>query len=341
MSATLAPGPGYPRTVTVVRVGVLGAARIAPNAILKPARVVDEVAVTAVAARDPARAAQFAARWEVPTVHRDYAAVISDAEVDAVYVPLPNSLHAQWTLEAITAGKHVLCEKPLTSNAVQARTVANAAAGSGLVVMEAFHYRYHPLMRRVLGLLSDGAIGAVRHIETQLCFPLPVFSDIRYRLDLAGGALMDAGCYAVHCLRQLGTGEPEVVDARARMRSPGVDRAMTASLRFPDGATGRIICSLWSRRLLGVSARVVGHEGELKVFNFVAPHLYHRLTVRTSRRRWSERVAGEPTYTCQLRAFAAAVRGGGEVLTPASDAVHTMQLIDDIYRAAGLQPRGA
>jgi len=320
--------------------GVLGAARIAPSALLKPARVVDGVEVTAIAARDPARAARFASRWGVETVHTDYSAVIDDPAVDAVYIPLPNSLHAQWTISAIAAGKHVLCEKPFTSNATEAQAVADAARASGLVVMEAFHYRYHPLMRRVLGLIGDGAIGGVRRVETELSFPLPRFKDIRYCLDLAGGALMDAGCYAVHCLRQLGTGEPVVLDARATLRSPGVDRAMTASLRFPDGAEGRVTCSMWSRRLLGVSARVVGDSGELKIFNFVAPHIFHRLTVRTARRRWSERVPGEPTYTCQLRAFAAAVRDGAEVLTSASDAVRNMRLIDEIYVAAGLRPRG-
>ena len=127
-------------------------------------------------------------------------------------------------------------------------------------------------------------------VETELSFPLPRFNDIRYRLDLAGGALMDAGCYAVHCLRQLGPGEPEVISARAKLRSPGVDRAMTASLRFPGGAAGRVTCSMWSRRLLGISARVFGDAGELSVFNFVAPHVFHRLSVRTAQRRWHERV---------------------------------------------------
>jgi predicted dehydrogenase len=327
--------------VKTLRLGVLGAARIAPGALIRPARVVDGVRVTAIAARDPARAARFASKWDLPAVHADYSALVDDPAVDAVYIPLPNSLHAQWTLKAIAAGKHVLCEKPFTSNAAEAQEVTDATAGSGLVVMEAFHYRYHPLMDRVLGLIADGAIGRVRRVETELSFPLPRFNDIRYRLDLAGGALMDAGCYAVHCLRQLGPGEPEVISARAQLRSPGVDRAMIASLRFPDGAAGRVTCSMWSRRLLGVSARVFGDAGELSVFNFVAPHVFHRLSVRTAQRRWHERVPGEPTYVCQLRAFAAAVRDGGEVLTPAADSVNTMRLIDAIYVAAGLRPRAS
>ena len=151
---------------------------------------------------------------------------------------------------------------------------------------------------------------------------------------------MDAGCYAVHCVRQLGTGEPTVVRARAKLRSPGVDRAMTASLHFPDGATGTVTCSMWSRRLLGVSAKAIGERGELRITNFVAPHVFNRLSVRCAAGRWSEHVQGEPTYHYQLRAFAAAVRDGTEVLTPPSDAVANMRVIDSIYLAAGLRPRG-
>jgi predicted dehydrogenase len=325
--------------MTPLRIGVLGAARITPAALFRPARTVSGVEVAAIAARDPARAAKVARTWNVPTVHSDYAAVIADPSVEAVYIPLPNSLHAQWTLAAIEAGKHVLCEKPLTSNAEQAREVAAAAERSGLVVMEAFHYRYHPLMRRVLDLLDRGTVGTVRHVEAALCFPLPRFNDIRYQLGLAGGALMDAGCYAVHCVRQLGRGEPQVLQADAVLRSPGVDRAMTAKLRFPDGATGTVACSMWSRRLLSVAARVVGTDGEIRILNYVAPQYYHRLSIRSGSGRWSEKVPGEPTYTGQLRAFLAAVREGVPVLTPASDAVATMTVIDDIYRLAGLQPR--
>jgi predicted dehydrogenase len=323
-----------------IRIGLLGAARIAPNALVKPARVVEGVEVAAVAARDPGRAEAFATRWGVPTVHSDYATLIADPDLDAVYIPLPNGLHAQWTLAALAAGKHVLCEKPFTSNADEAREVERAAAGTDLVVMEAFHYRYHPLMARALDLVAKDTIGEVRHVETQFCFPLPRFSDIRYNAALAGGALMDAGCYAVHCLRQFGPGEPTVRKARAKLHSPQVDRAMTATLVFPSGATGAITCSMWSRHLLGVSARVLGSAGELRITNFIAPQYYHKLSVRSGTGRWTEKVPGEPTYTCQLRAFVAAVTDGQPVLTPPADSIQTMTVIDDIYRAAGLAPRG-
>jgi predicted dehydrogenase len=321
-----------------LRIGVLGAARIVPAALIRPARHVAGVEVTAVAARDRARAAEFAQRHGVPRVADSYADVVADPDLDAVYVPLPNSRHAEWTLAALAAGKHVLCEKPLTANAGEARAVADASRSAGLVVMEAFHYRYHPLIRRALDVVET--LGDIRHVETQLCFPLPRFGDIRYQYDLAGGAMMDAGCYAVHALRTLSRAEPEVVSAHATMRSPQVDRLMVAQYRFPSGATGRTTASMWSRHVLGISARVVAEKGELRILNYIAPQFYHRLTVRTADGTRHERVPGDPTYTYQLRAFADAVLRGGPNLTPADDSVRTMQLIDDVYRAAGLTPRG-
>jgi predicted dehydrogenase len=329
------------RFVTSLRIGVLGAARIAPNALIRPARIVPDVTVAAIAARDPARARAFAAKHGIARAHADYAELVADPELDAVYNALPNSLHAQWTLAAIAAGKHVLCEKPFTANATEARRVANAVAGGGVAVMEAFHYRYHPLITRVLSILDSGELGAIRHIETSLSFPLIRRGDIRWRLDLAGGATMDAGCYPIHYLRTLGQSlvEPTVVSAQAKLRSPGVDRYMTASFAFPGGATGRITTSLWSARVLSLSAHVLGEAGELRVFNYVLPSAYHRLTVRAGGRTRREKVAGEATYVWQLRAFADAALRGGPILTDARDAVRTMSLIDDVYRAAGLEPR--
>jgi predicted dehydrogenase len=330
-----------------VRIGVLGAARIAPAALMKPAQVVDGVEVGAVAARDRQRAQAFAARHGGPAVHDSYAALLADPSLDAVYIPLPNGLHAQWTLAALKAGKHVLCEKPFTSNAAQAREVAAVADGTGLVVMEAFHYRYHPLAQRMVELVHGGELGAIQRVETAMCFPLPRFSDIRYDYGLAGGALMDAGCYAVHALRLLAPGDPEVTEARALTlrRDPRIDRAMTAQFSFPGSATGQgtatgeIRASMWSRDLLRVRARVVGERGALTVTNFVAPQVWSRFTVTVDSGRRRERFGGEATYVHQLRAFAAAVRGEPANLTPPSDSVATMSLIDDIYTAAGLPLR--
>ena len=324
-----------------LRIGLLGAARITNQALMKPAKGNTEVTVAAIAARDLGRAQAYASKHGIARVHATYDDLLADPDLDAIYNPLPNGLHAEWTLKALAAGKHVLCEKPFTSNAAEAREVAKAAADSGLVVMEAFHYRYHPLAERMRSIAHSGELGTVREVRTALCFPLPKFSDIRYDYDLGGGAMMDAGCYALTALRLLGPGEPEVVSATAKLRNPKIDRAMSADFRYATGATGHLDASMWSRRLLKISAEVVGDKGRLKVFNFVAPQYFNRLTLTVDGRTSHERVAGDPTYTCQLRAFVGAVLRGESFPTTPDDAVLTMALIDDIYRAAGMPLRGS
>jgi predicted dehydrogenase len=323
-----------------LRLGILGAARIAPAALIRPARRVADTRVVAVAARDRDKAARFAKKHAIETVHPSYEALVADPNVDAVYNPLPNGLHGKWTRAALACGKHVLCEKPFAANADEAAEVAAAAKASGRVVMEAFHYRYHPLAARVRAILDAHEIGRLRHVETWVCFPLPRFSDIRYNLALAGGALMDAGCYAVHLARFLGGEEPEVLSATAKLQTPEVDRAMDAELRFASGHTGRVHCSMWSSTLLRISARVVGEHGELRVSNPVMPQLWHKLVViGAGGERRVERVSKRPTYEFQLEAFRDAVLHGAPTLTPPSDAVANLRIIDAIYRAAGMRPR--
>jgi predicted dehydrogenase len=328
-----------------LRIAALGAAKITPGALIKPARTIPEVEVVAVAARDRARAEKFAEKHGIATVHDSYDAVLRDPDVLAVYNPLPNGLHGRWTLAALDAGKHVLCEKPFTANAAEAEKVAAAVDGSGVVVMEAFHYRYHPLVTRVLEIIESGELGDVEHIETRMCIPLPLFRDIRYDLALAGGALMDVGCYAIHQLRTLAGAEPEVVSAEARCIRPGVDRWARAELRFADGRTGSIECALMSAHLLSIGARVRGTGGTLTVTNMSVPQMFHRLVVKSRdprsgvESRRNEKVTGEATYWYQLKAFAAAVQHGATFPTTPADATANMRVIDDVYRAAGLEPR--
>ncbi len=325
----------------VVRFGILGAAKIAPPAMVQPAARVPDARVVAVAARDPARARAFAAKHGIGTVHPTYEALLNDPAVDAIYNPLPNGLHAPWTIAALEAGKHVLCEKPFTSNAEEARRVADVAARSGKVVMEAFHYRYHPLAERMRAIVSGGELGRIQHDETWMCFPLPAFSNIRYQYHLGGGAQMDAGCYAAHLARLLGGGEPEVVSATAKLHTPDVDRAMTADLRFPGGHTGRVHSSMWSSTFIRIAARVVGDRGEMRVANPFAPQYWHRLVVKSEGGKRVERSSRRPTYEYQLEAFCSAVLRGTPVLTPPSDAIANMRVIDRIYAAAGMRLRGA
>ena len=324
-----------------LRVGILGAARIAPMALVRPARAVPEVEIVAVAARERPRAEAFARKHGIPRTCASYDEVIRDADLDAVYNPLPNSLHCEWTIRALEAGKHVLCEKPLASNADEAARMAETAEKTGLVLMEAFHWRYHPLAARMQEIVASGELGRIEHVEASMCIPLILPGDIRYRLDLAGGALMDAGCYAVSGVRFLAGAEPEVVRAEARLSSPGVDRWMRAELRFPDGRTGRVTASLFSTALLRMQARVRGDRGELYVLNPFAPQFFHRLKVRTPAGSRVERVRSEPTYTHQLRAFVRAVRGEAPIATDGRHGVANMRVIDAIYRAAGLAPRGS
>ncbi len=325
---------------TPLRIGILGAARIAPMALVRPSLQVPEAVVTAVAARDPGRAQAFAAKHGLARALPGYDALIADPEIDAVYNPLPNSLHCEWTIRALEAGKHVLCEKPMASNTAEAERMAEAARKTGRVLMEAFHYRYHPLAARVREIIDSGELGAIRHVEGHMCIPLPFPNDIRYRYDLAGGATMDTGCYAINMVRFLAGAEPEVVRAEARLSSAQVDRYMEADFRFADGRTGRMTCALFSAALLRVSASVRGDAGQLNVFNPVAPHLFHRLRWRTASGTRTERVQGDATYTHQLRAFVAAVRQGTPVPTDPADAIANMRVIDAVYRAAGLTPRG-
>jgi predicted dehydrogenase len=321
-----------------LRLGILGAARIAPMALVRPARAVPEVKVLAVAARDLERARHFAVKQGIPRVHASYADLLADPEIDAVYNPLPNSLHAPWTIRALEMGKHVLCEKPFAASVAEAEAMAAAATRAGRVLVEAFHYRYHPLFTRMRAILDAGEIGEVRHLEAHFCIPLLRPGDIRYRADLAGGALMDTGCYTVHLLRHLAGAEPTVERARARWTRGGVDRALEAYLRFADGRTARLTCSLLSPVLFRASASVVGSRGRLGVLNPIAPQFFNRLRVVAPGGVRAERVPGPPSYECQLRAFAAAVQQGARVPTDPADAIANMRVIEAIYTAAGRRP---
>ena len=180
----------------------------------------------------------------------------------------------------------MLCEKPFTANAAEAREIAELAATSDRVVMEAFHYRYHPLALRIEEIIASGELGTLQRVEATLCFPLPMFSDIRYNYSLAGGATMDAGCYTVHMVRIFGGSTPEVVSAQAKLHGPEIDRAMTAELRFAGGHTGRIRCSMWSRRLLDI-----GPNRQRQPRGAIWPPRFVRVSARRFRRRGAARCA--------------------------------------------------
>jgi len=198
------------------------------------------------------------------------------------------------------------------------------------------HYRYHPFALRVEQIIASGELGTLQRVETADCFWLPKFSANSYNYSLAGGALMDLGCYAVDMLRAFGGSTPEVLSAQAKLRGPQVDRAMTAELRFAGGHTGRLRCSLFSTAPPHFTARVIGDRGELRL-NPLIP--FQMFSVRSADGKRTERFPVRPPYAYQLDAFAAAVLRGEQVRTTPQDAVENMTVIDAIYRAAGLPIR--
>ena len=323
-----------------IRIGILGAAAIVPMALANPARKVQEAQILGIAARDPKRAYTFAKKYHIPRVHQTYSALLADPDIDAIYNPLPNSLHAKWTIRALKAGKHVLCEKPFASNAAEAEEMAKVAQETGLVLSEAFAYRYFPLMERLKQIIADGEVGKIQHIEAQFCFLLPSPNNIRFNYDLAGGALMDCGCYPVSLIRYLAEAEPVVDHAEARLLRPQVDHHMKADLSFADGRTARLECGMLSPKLFRSVLKVHGDAGKLRVISPFQPHWFNWLTVNGKNGKYSEQVRGENSYVLQLRAFIQAIRGQSKLNTDPQDAICNMRVIDAIYEKAGLDLRG-
>lgn len=322
-----------------LKIGILGAARIAPMALISPARQNPDVEVAGIAARDYRRAEKFARKQRIPKVYSSYEELLASPDIDAVYNPLPNGLHGHWTIAALEAGKHVLCEKPFTANAEEAQAVAAVATRAGLVVMEAFHYRYHALTARMLEIIGSGELGNIERVKTWMYIPL-IIEDIRWDYRLAGGTLMDVGCYAIHLMRTLAGQEPTVISAQAKLKRENIDRKVEAHFAFPDGAVGELEISMLSRKLLGAGAEVTGSRGRMRVFNPIAPQLLHRLTLTNEAGTRKESVAKQPSsYAAQLQAFADAVLRGKPFPTTVEDAVKNMRVIDDCYKAAGLLRR--
>jgi len=320
-----------------LRIGVLGAARIVHGALIEPSRTVEDVEVTAVAARDPERAAKYAARHGIPRVHRSYEDLLADPGLDAVYVPLPAARHAEWTIAAVEAGKHVLCEKPFTSNTESAERVAAVAASADRVVMEAYHSHYHPFQRRMREIVA-GELGPVTAARAIFAVPIPPGRDIRWNLALGGGGLLDVGYYPVRLLRELFGDAPTVVTARARERG-GIDRLLTATLAFDSGVRAEVVSSIWSRRLLVSRLEVTGERGRLRVSWPYHPQMRCKASIRSASGKRVEIPNKRPTYAFQLEAFRDATRTGSPVPTDAPAAVAQMRTLDAIYRAAGMSAR--
>lgn len=327
---------GYEMTETV-RVGILGAAGIVARVVVNPAAMLDRVEAAAIGARTLERATAYAEEHGIPTAYGSYEEVLADPTINAIYVPTPNNLHARWTMEALKAGKHVLCEKPFTSNSAEAKEVATAAAASDLVVMEAFHYRYHPLSLRLLEVLSSGEIGDVRSVDVTFVGPRPPEGNIRWDFELGGGALMDMGSYAVHMARTVMGREPTVVRASASTTIPEVDDSFELDLAFGDVPV-HITTAMVAESLRG-DITIVGERGQVVVTNPFTPHLGNELAITANGATRSETTTTDPSYTYQMQAFMNSVLDGDPIITGAADAVKNMAVIDAAYAAAGLRVR--
>ena len=225
----------------MIRIGILGAAKIAPPALINPARLRDDCEIVAVAARDSARAQAYAAENTIPDIAESYEALIARDDIDLIYNALPPHRHADLTIAALEAGKAVLCEKPFAMNAVEAARMADTAQRTGRVLIEAFHYRFHPAFQRVFDIVRSGRLGTIRRVDAAFDVTIPYRpGELRHTLEVGGGALMDLGCYPVHWVRTLVGTEPEIVSATAHCDRPSVDTSMAAELSFPGGEAGSI-----------------------------------------------------------------------------------------------------
>lgn len=317
-----------------MRIGLLGAARTAPPAVVGPAARAGDT-VVAVAARDPDRAGAFAAEHGVPHVAPNYQALIERDDLDLVYVGLPISAHAPWTIRAAERGHAVLCEKPFATSVEEARAMVAAGRATGRPVLEAFHYRHHPLFHTLVDLVRGGAIGRITRAEASFVADIPRTDAVRWSRALGGGALMDLGCYPVHALRTL-LGEPEVQAATADFVD-GVDAALRGELRFPGGVGAQIECAMNAGRR-AATLQLTGEHGEIRVDNFVAPHMGHRLVVRDVEGEREQSVEGRTTFDHQLDHVRAVLAGDAAPLVGGEDAIAQMATIEALYRAAGRLP---
>jgi predicted dehydrogenase len=327
----------------MIRIGILGAARIAPRGIVTPANALLGTEVVAVGARDLDRARSFAAQHSIPLAFGSYAELVARDDIDLVYVALPPSAHLEWCVKALANGKHVLVEKPFASNAQDAAEMVAAARAAGRHLIEGFHYRFHPLFALALDSIRSGAIGKIRHIEAVFNASLPdTPGELRYIEALGGGALMDLGCYCMHWIRSVAEDEPTIVSASARCGVPGVDLETEAELAFTSGPTAILKCSMQSEDgVLTRRLRVQGDAGVLEIDNPVSPHSGATLSIEAANAPLPHIVSGgDTTFHYQLQHVLDVIEGRARPITGGDDAIGNMRAIDSIYRAAGLKPRG-
>jgi predicted dehydrogenase len=319
-------------------IGILGAARITQKAIIEPAKVIPQARLAVMAAREQARAEAYATQHAVRDVVATYDDVIASDAVDLIYNPLPINLHADWSIKALAAGKHVLCEKPFAMNAVEADTMLAAARQSGLRLIEAFHYRYHPAFQTCLDWLAADEIGELRAIQATFNVGIKDNgTEIRHRVETGGGAMMDLGCYPLHWALSIVGETPDAITATATLTPAGVDESMSAELAFASGVTGRLTASMQVDEPFRAEMTLIGSKGEISFVNPLAPHhelAPGRLTTAAGR---VAKISPISTYTWQLAAVLQALASGDSLPTEGEMILRQQQALDAIYDAAGLR----
>jgi predicted dehydrogenase len=328
----------------MIRLGLVAAGRITEPAAVDPVRLVDGVEITVIGARDRARADEAAERWSIPHGVGSWEEVWTHAEVDAVYIATPAGHHLTCTLGALHAGCHVLCEKPLAANADEARRMVDAAERADRMLMEAFHWRYHPMVDQMRRIVDSGRLGDITHAEAR--FDLPegriARTDIRWDPTIGGGSLMDLGCYPVQWLRWLFGDSPTVTDARAETPVAGIDARMEAHLAWPSGATAQLSSSMIEPDgRTEISLTVVGSRATMRAENPLAPQFGAHIDITGPDDSERFEVENSATYTHQMAAFVEAVHTGRAPVTSGADSIDTMRVIDEIYVAAGMEPRSS
>jgi predicted dehydrogenase len=316
-----------------LRIGLLAASKIAVGAVLAPVKTRDDVVVTAVAARDPARARAYAETHGIAGVADDYAGLLTRDDVDVVYIGNPISGHAEWTVRALQAGKAVLCEKAFALNADEARAMVAAAEAADRPLMEAFHYRFHNVTRRAEQIVRSGELGPLIRAEANFDVTIAYSPDeIRWRSDAGGGALGDLGSYPSHALRTLIGAEPEVTGAQIDMQH-GVDAAVSATMIFPGEVDANLSCSMVCERF-SAALTLQGERGQLTIRNFMAPQMGCSFRVQIGEETRTEPTEGPTTYEAQLEHLVQVMRDGITPLTGGQDAIDNLVLMDAIRAAA-------
>lgn len=316
-----------------LRWGVISTANIGKWAINPAIQASSNGELMAVASRDTRTAADFAKQWRIPKSYGSYAELLDDAEIDAVYIPLPNSLHREWAIKAAEAGKHVLCEKPLGLTENECLEMSAAAEKNGVRFMEAFMYRFHPRTERILEMLQNSTIGDLKMIRSTFTFRLTKPDNIRLQPDLGGGALMDVGCYCINACRTIAGSEPVEVQAFASWASTGVDNMMAGTLRFSDDLLASFECGLNTMRR--ESYEIGGTEAYLRVPDAFLPGTEDVIIeeIRDGDEPILHTIAGVDEYQCMVEHFADCVLDGNQPRYSAEEAALNMRVLEALYHS--------